>query len=495
MKKIVLSLGMLIAVATASYAQQNTATLDQNLGQRNDANINQVGQLQQATVSQTGAVSTTDNKAVIDQQGKGNVAQIIELGKGNDVTITQNNVSFPSSTHTALIQVVNDLSDLNVMRIDQTGKKAVGQIFMNGDKNQVTFTQGGDENQAFYQGAAGNNTNDENVIQITQLGRKNQSFALTEGDKNQITVSQNGNDNMIGMATGGAQPLAGVGFNRVRAANSLSTNGGDPGFNANATRPIGGLTPNSVVNTSVIVDAGINILGDRNIVQVTQDQGTRNNQAGVSIGRTGGPNPPGTDADDNTVTIVQSGTARDNQAAVQIVPGADLNTGAINQTGTARGNSAGILFEGDNDMSTINQSGDFNMAITVQRASTVSGANIATIDQPGNNNTAYIQQDGINGSMGTITQNTNGNYAELYQSTNGGHSAVLIQNVIVPGSRLILDQVGTGNSAYLVQGQGAVIGVPTDVEIQQTGVGNQANGISNGSQRTVQTGNYNVASY
>lgn len=497
---------MLIAVATASYAQTNTATLNQNAGNRNDAKINQVGQLQEATIFQQGT-TTTQNQATITQLGKANNAAIIELGKQNDVIINQDNATNPSSTHTALVQIVNDVSDLNVIRVAQTGKLAKAIITMDGDENQINFTQGGDDNKARYVGATNIATNDENIVNVTQAGRKNESTILTAGDANQVTIDQSGNDNRIGNFSDAApQPVIGAGFNRTRDANSV-TNTPGAGFNPNATRPLGGLDAGTTTPTGVAVPAGINILGDRNVVSATQTVNTRNNQVGIQIGRVGSPNGAGDfvdntggnqgfNADDNTVTVIQSGTARDNVAAVNVAPGADLNTGRINQTDRARGNSAGISFEGDDDVATINQSGDFNRAITVQSASTFNGSNNATINQPGNNNTAYIQQDGTRGSIGSITQNTNGNYAELIQSDNGGHVASLTQNVIVPGSRLIVDQVGTQNTAVLTQGQGLFIGVASTFELQQTGVGNTATGISNsGNQRVVQTGNGNSFSF
>lgn len=489
MKKIVLSLGMLIAVATAGFAQTNTSTVNQANGDRNQATIDQKGQLQQATIIQTGQ-TTTDNQATIDQKGKGNTATINEKGKNNDVTINQDNLANPSSTHTATVTISNAVSDENTVTVDQTGKKAVGVIDIDGDQNEVTFTQGGDENEARYIGDAGGATNDENIISVTQAGRKNQAFALTQGDANQVTINQSGNDNRIGRNAGaGAQNPVAVSFNRTRTANSLG-----PANNAQSPGNIGGIAPNGSVAATVPANAGINILGDRNVVQVTQGVDTRNNEVAVEMGRDGGPNPPGSDSDDNRVVISQLGSARSNLAVVKIVPGSDLNTGTISQTGTARSNTAGIYFEGDNDNALISQTGDFNQAITYQRASTVQGSNSATISQPGNFNTGFIQQDGIRGSSATLTQLSNFNYAEIYQTDNGGHTATVTQNSLTGGSRLILEQRGTNNNANISQVDRS--GAPTDVEIQQTGIGNTVMGINAaGTQRVVQVGNNNVASY
>ena len=486
MKKIILSIGMLIAIATASYAQTNTSTVNQANGDRNQATVEQMGQLQKATIIQTGA-TTTDNKATINQKGTNNAATINEKGKGNDVTINQDNLSSPSTNHTADVTITNAVSDRNSVIVTQTGKKAVAVIDIDGDDNEITFDQAGDENQARYIGDAGGATNDDNIISFKQTGRKNQAFALTQGDDNNVNIDQSGNDNRIGRNAGaGAQNPVSVTFNRTRMANSLS-----PATNPNSPGDIGGIAPGGSAPATVSALAGINVLGDRNVVQVTQGANTRNNEVAVEIGRD---RDADADADDNRVVISQLGTSRDNLAVVKVVPGSDLNTGTISQTGTARGNTAGIYFEGDNDNATISQSGDFNQAITYQRASTVQGSNSATINQSGNFNTGFIQQDGIRGSSATLTQLSNFNYAEIYQTDNGGHSATVSQNSLTGGSRLILEQRGSNNSANLVQVDRS--GAPTDVEIQQTGIGNSVSGINAaGVQRVVQMGNGNVASY
>ncbi len=471
MKKIILSLGMLIAVATATYAQSNTATLSQNNSIRNTGDIKQVGQLNVGTVIQNGA-TTTGNKATIDQAGKQNTATINEVGLENNVTIMQKGANQPQ--HSADVVISNPASFKNVVVVDQSNKLAQAFIRVDGDENDVNFTQSGDQNSAVF--ISNFITNDKNIVKFTQTGVKGQVAGFVEGDGNKYTVTQGGNDNQVGIYNGNpaAQPALAVTLTKSRLGNSIIQ---APGGNA-----------------SVPARAGINVLGDRNTVEVEQGISTRDNQVGIEIGRNGAPNPAGPNADDNTIKVFQIGSARGNIATAVVTPGSDLNDGAITQSGTARNNSAGMYFEGDNDIARINQTGDFNTAITYQRAATVVGQNMATINQPGSFNTAFIQQDGVRASTATITQTTNNNLAEVYQSGNGGHSLTLEQKSLTGGSRFLIEQVGSDGKATITQSD--ISGAPTDVEIRQTGINNIVTGITNGGTplRITQTGNNNNSS-
>lgn len=467
---------MLIAVATVSYAQNNTATLNQTLGARNTGNMTQNGQNNQARINQIGAV-VTDNKAVIMQTGKANQALIDEQGKFNDVMIMQSNTSV--ANHSASVQIVDNNSEYNYVRVTQSGKGMMTDIQIQGDGkpnagSPVIFNQSGDTNKAQLLELSGND-NDYNTVLLTQTGKDGQSFTNLLGDNNSITISQGGNANNIGNFGGGG-PAIGSSFTRSRILVGPNKSLAGPNF-------IG--ADGSAVGTGI--PAGIVVTGDMNTISVTQGANTRNNLAGVQLN---GSVADG--ANQNKATISQTDNAEDNQALVVVNTNQDRNTGTINQTGNAQFNRAAIIFNGSDDIATINQSGKFNIAITQQQIGTNTGSNEATITQSGNNNTAYTFQEGQIGSKAKITQSTNGNTAEIYQIGNGNHEAEVSQYSVTGGSRMVLQQEGTANKAFLSQTD--IQGLPTDVEIRQTGMNNTVNGITTGgvTRFIQQNGNNNV---
>lgn len=471
MKKIVLSLGMLVAIATASYAQNNTSTLVQTDGARNKATMDQKGQLNQATIQQIG-IGTTDNKAEIQQIGKNNQSLISEAGKNNDVLTKQTNNSVANNTSQVYIQ--GDNSEHNYVRVTQADKGMTSFIAIQGDgkpggATPITINQSGDTNAAALIMNTGEN--DFNTVSITQNGKDGQSRTQLQGDNNNVSITQGGNTNNIGnyAALG---PALSAGFVRFRLGNSLA---GANFIGANAT-PVG-----------ISVNAGINVTGDRNTIEITQGASTYRNFIGIELAGS-----PADGADQNKITIRQNDNAEDNQAMVYVTPGQDRNQATILQYGNAQFNRAGIYQRGSDDIAMIDQSGKFNIAVTEQMVGTNQGSNMATIKQPGNNNQAYIMQEGLVGSTATIEQTTNNNTAEVYQIGNGGHIAEIKQLNATPGGRLILQQEGTANRAFLTQTD--IQGVPGDAEIRQTGIGNTVNGIT-GSAVTryiQQNGNYNT---
>lgn len=474
MKKVILSLGMLIAVATATFAQSNTSTLIQS-GDANTATMDQKGQNNAASIVQVGA-STTHNKASITQTGKNGSALISESGTFNDASIKQDNTAV--ANHTAVINVIGSNSDMNIISVTQAGKGTNADVEVQGDANGIIVNQSGDTNLAKLFLQVGGD-NDANTVTITQAGKENQSFSQIVGDENTLTINQNGNANQIGTFGGGFGPALSSSFTRTRIIAGPSA--------LRSLTPLIGGADGSVV--SLAVNAGVNVIGDRNIIAVTQGANTRNNFVGVELAGTAA-----NGANNNAVSITQSDNAEDNQALVAVSSGQDRNTSVINQTGFAQFNRAGIFHQGSDDFATINQSGKNNVALTNQLATTTSGSNFATINQPGNGNTAYIQQDGVYGSTATITQNTNGHVAEIYQTGNGQHVANLVQESLTGGSRFILEQTGTRNTVDILQKD--ISGQPTDVEFRQTGIGNTITGINTaGTTRYTQTGINNSISF
>lgn len=475
MKKIILSLGMLIAIATVSQAQNNTSTLIQTDGNHNEATMNQKGQFNQATISQAGA-GTTNNKAEIQQIGKNNQSTIGQAGKYNDVLTKQTNMSVANNI--SQVYIVGDNSEYNYVRVTQADKGQVSYIAIQGDGKPnggtpITFNQSGDSNQASLLMATGEN--DFNTVSMTQTGKDGQSRTEIQGDNNNVTISQGGNLNNIGnyAALG---PVIGAGFTRTRVAAGPNKSLAGPNF----------LGANGIA-VGITVNAGINVTGDMNTIKVTQGASTRNNYVAIELAGSAA-----NGANQNKVTIAQTDNAEDNQAAVYVTAGQDRNSATINQTGNAQFNNAGIYQRGSDDFATINQSGKFNIAVTEQMVGTNTGSNVAEINQSGNNNKAYTFQEGQIGSKATINQTTNGNEAEIYQIGNGNHEAVVSQYSVTGGSRMVLQQEGTANKAFLNQTD--IQGLPTDVEIRQTGMNNTVNGITSGgvTRFIQQNGNNNV---
>lgn len=468
MKKIILSAGMLIAVATASFAQNNTTTINQAAGERNVANSTQTGQNLNATIN-TNDAQATDNKATITQKGRENGAAIVERGKFNEVLINQDNLGNSGATagHEATVNITNSASQGNSVDVIQSGKEADAIINLEGDNNVVTFTQGGDKNQAdLIMNAVA--TNDDNTVTIDQVGDRNQASATVQGDRNSVDIDQAGFDNKAGTYQGS---------NNLTVTYAPSA----PFFMGGGSPPITGVV---TTGGSITAPDGVTINGNDNTVAITQGANTRNNQVAVEL-QAG--------ADENTATVNQSGNARRNTAVIQVLAGQINNTATINQTGDARDNQAGIFQSGSDDMATINQTGIGNSALIAQRVGTNIGNNMATINQPGTNNQAFIDQDGIRGSTATINQLQDGGTVGIFQTGQGGHTATVTQDSDISGARLILKQDGRSNTATLLQEDRNF--QATDVEITQIGQNNTAIGINNGSQRVTQTGNGNMAQY
>jgi hypothetical protein len=480
MKKIILTGAVLIAIATASFAQNNTTTVVQTDGARNSAVADQKGQNNQATINQTN-VMTTDNKATITQMGKGNQASILEKGKFNDVSINQ---AFPTvSNNQASVDITGNNSQYNVVRVAQSGKEGEIDINIEGDQNGVTLNQGGDKNKAdlFINSTS---FNDANTVLINQIGNRNEASAAILGDGNRLTIDQKGNDNTIGTYAAGGNLSATV----TPAAPLPAQQNPVTGFTYG---PLPALV--AVGNQTVTAPNGITMQGDDNLVEVTQAANTRNNEVAIRFQGTGGGGLDG-GANDNKAYVNQLDNAEDNVAVIQVNAGRDRNVARIDQTGDARFNEAGIRQEGSDDNARINQMGENNAAIIIQRAATTFGTNNATINQPGNNNEAYIIQEGTYASNASITQNQNGATAVIEQTGTGNHSATLVQNSTLAGARLIVRQEGANNTANLTQTNFDQFVIP-DLEILQQGTNNTVLGIgspTNVVNRITQVGSNNT---
>ncbi len=454
-----------MALATATFAQTNTSTVNQLTGENNTATITQAGNLNTATVEQIDA-TTKNNFATINQlSGKSNVATIMEKGTGNRAIITQSGLQTPASSHKATINISNAASKDNLVSITQAGEGMEADIALSGSNSaipkSITIGQSGTTNKAKLVANVG--LNDFNSVAITQAGLNNQSYTAITGNSNTVTVGQAGTSNTIGTFAGGGN----VALTLAIASSPMP----NPCF---LWMPISG---------AVNAGPGISITGNTNIVTVNQGAATVTNQVGVLING----------ANNNIVTINQLGTATNNKAAVQVLPGQSGNQATIDQLGTATGNEAGIYQEGSNAIAQITQTGNNNKGIVYQQVGTTIGTNNATLKQSGNGNTGWISQGGLNGSTASIDQQSNNNIASITQRGNGTHQATLIQQT-VDGNRFILEQDGVQNK--LTYTQKGVFGGPTDVEIRQEGMNNTINDQTTNATviRYCQTGNNNTIS-
>jgi len=463
MKKIILSVGMMLALASAGYAQSNTTTINQSSGENNTLNIEQTGQNLNATINQTTA-TTIGNSAEIIQTGTGSNAVIVEKGKRNNVLIEQASTGATAS-HDANVNVAGNGSDDNIVTVTQAGKSMEADIDVQGDRNNLTLTQSNDKNRASVQ-LTTTALNDDNTVSITQMGQRGQAYANVDGDRNEVTVMQDGLDNRIGDI-------------------------GAPGTTVTTTFAAGTPGPGSIIGVGAVAitaNTGINIIGDDNTVSVTQEAGTKDNQVAIQLGGAG--------SDDNMATVNQLGTANGNTAIISVAAGSQDNEATINQSGIARNNSAAIDQQGYFDVATINQTGRGNNAVIQQLDATFVGTNTATINQPGTFNNAYVEQSGVNGSTATITQNKNQGTVAVFQRGDGGHTANITQNSNFSGARLVLLQNGFNNTTTLVQTDQNYNQAP-DFELIQNGSNNTTTGInqSGAIRRITQTGNGNTFSY
>ncbi|MDJ0979426.1 MAG: hypothetical protein QNI87_12945 [Erythrobacter sp.] len=221
-----------------------------------------------------------------------------------------------------------------------------------GDANvSATVLQSGNSNDIFV-----SQFNRNQAVDITQSGDANLIDALQDGVGNALTVtSQSGNDNSI--------------F-------SIQNGGG----------------------TGTVTQGGSN-----NTTNLTQT-GSSNQRAVIDqLGTM------------NTANVLQQGTARQEDAFITQLADLSNSTASITQNGAADGlrsdNLASIVQGGgDNNTSTIVQTGRENVALSEQMGSDL----FSSIMQTGFNNTALVGQAG-NGHSSTITQTGNGNTASVSQ--------------------------------------------------------------------------------
>ncbi|WP_019988860.1 beta strand repeat-containing protein [Rudanella lutea] len=421
MKKIILTGAALIAFAAVSYAQSNSATLNQN-GNSQTAEQTQTGPGHVSTVSQVQGTAPATNT--------GNFGATEQTATNNTATVNQNN-----------------RANSNRARIGQGGGAGNSAIIdqNNGSGNNVGPITGASTEAAVRNGGTGGNWAD---IQQTGTGNIN-------------TYIIQGNATVGGTVQGNKATIATFGDN----------NGTDqlPGSNAPGN-DLGGSTPvspqvsieqsgNANNNEATILQGRSGSPVSGNVVRIQQiqnsggtvlvDQTSNNNYANVR--QFGGADAAG---DRNVTQVYQSGTGGDNQVEAQAL--GKGNTQTITQTG--QNNQVYIRQEPENTTTFAQAKNDDNETV---------------ITQTGTMNRAVMDMRSTN-SNATISQTGNENYAR-YEIIGDANS-----DTGTPGDNndLTVTQTRVGSGAGNTQNvfNGRAEGDNNTVTVVQTGEGNRIGG-------------------
>jgi len=353
MKKLTILLAAFLFTAGMAFAQNNDATVDQ-----------------------TG----NDNQATATQSGSDNDAEIEQVGNDNDGTITQNNLNNS------------------------------GTILQTGDNNTATSDQDGEKNDGFIlQGWDDKSVTDGNEVSLTQSGYANRSDVFQfYGEDNEATVTQSGQENDARVMQGWFVPFDAVNRN-VASIDQQSSNNDSRIFQYN------GDDNEAIVNQSI---------GDYNNGQISQGylwnvHDVQISEANFNYGRIdqlGGDNNATVMqlGDHNSFELVQNGSGnvvgeegRVSQGAKWFIQDGDDNdfVGEQNNGSILDYDSEGIsgyygsfqegnynkidLIQGQDDYGLIQQLGDSNTATLFQAGNI---GHEATILQNGNSNTAHVTQ-------------------------------------------------------------------------------------------------------
>ncbi|MGN6497946.1 MAG: hypothetical protein ACTHK5_11535 [Tsuneonella sp.] len=150
-------------------------------GNDRGAFITQIGDVNTAAIKQ----SSSAQYARIDQTGNANGAAVTQQGTGDhyatvDQTGGTNAVDLLQSGDTTMVARLTQTGNDNVMRFSQSGSalsSGVEAIQQNGDRNLMTLTQAGENNQA----------------RLTQDGSDNTMNPVQIGDNNRLIWTQTGN--------------------------------------------------------------------------------------------------------------------------------------------------------------------------------------------------------------------------------------------------------------------------------------------------------------
>lgn len=354
--------------------QYNTIETDQQTGSTNIGEINQNGVNNLADTVQAG---TGNIITLIDQDGDDNEAFVTQTGgTGNKVgLILQNSTggapAFVGNYANVIMTGTGNGAGL-LMGYSVIGRVTSSQITQLGGNNDASLEFTGDGNDfGVYQTGTDNSvgsilvTGDDNLIGVDQDGTGNiLALGVIEGDRNNVGVLQAGIGNLATVSIlGGASDDNGV---RVQ----------QDGTN-NATVTVTGSMNDVRLNQGLLLGAGgtnlatVSIVGDDNVLDILQ-QGDNEGLFGVSVTIDGsGNNSAGAGAFASLFggaltasglsagQIVQQGT--DNLINIKVgnlSPSSDNNLFAFKQTGD--GNTVNGTINGDGNQALVFQSGDSN---------------------------------------------------------------------------------------------------------------------------------------
>jgi len=226
MKKLTTLIVILIVTAGMTFAQNNTATVDQT-GNDHEADIEQVGFSNTAYVDQTDGGSNGDAFADISQ-----------AGENNNVNLNQRAFfGFPDESHATITQI--------------------------GNNNSV---EGTSETSAFYQNQPGG------VVEVYMEGNENTLYSLrseAQKNKNEFFLDIIGNDNLVGMEQEGGSGDVDIegNFNDV----TLSQLGNNTAYNTATVDIMGSSNGVDVTQTMDSNTATVNVTGSYNSATITQN--------------------------------------------------------------------------------------------------------------------------------------------------------------------------------------------------------------------------------
>ena len=383
----------------------------------NDSDIEQIGDNNLATVTQTGGSGGTSD---IDQTGDDDIATVTQSDGGaagtNSSTIEQIG---GSGTQTATVTQTNaGNGPANVSTVTQNATQGGNTVAVAQDgsgnnadadqgpaasdplvffgipfpttpndvlDNQITINQTGDGNTATGQQILASNGGERNSISIDQFQSGNTATVIQGTGSGAFDPSANDNDNMATIMQDGATNTSSI------------TQGGELGL---------------ATNTQI---------GDNNASTILQSGGI---PAGLPLGPNG-----------NTALVTQMG---------------DGNTSTVDQTDSfvgdliiiPAGNLATVNQFGDTGTSTVNQDALGGHTATVTQLLGSTGAE-STIDQSGLFNTAEVTQGGDD-QESLIDQTGMGSFLALANT-------VTVTQTATDGNHSSVNQTGTMNSTTIAQ--------------------------------------------
>ena len=406
MKKVSLFLGMVLA---ASFAMaQNTANLTQ-AGSNHKADVTQKGGiLNSATIIQNGGDGNRLGAPVIGDVG---------VDAGTDVSLAKGLVQEGNSNKAEITQTGN----LNIIQQFRPLKSIYNSVYQKGNSNDIKMEQIGNNN------VIGQAPFEYNGLDQTQ-GNGNKAGILQQGNSNKLTYFYQLND-------GNTADIKQIGnSNTIESATQKKQDNVSP--TANDLKIL--QTGNS--NIAALNEQGDHITGDIN-------QFGNSNTARMQLTHS---NAWG--------DIDQIGNSNKADVFVNMSYIGDNNRGVVYQSGDFNTASANI----GQRVNTLSSSGN------IMDISQIGNSNNASILAEGNNHTAYVQQAGNSNKAVVEQSGGNNNVAKLKQS-NGADANILqsgstntLKGLDVDewassllGSKLDLDQIGTGNTLNLQQTNGA----------------------------------------